>query len=517
MPIVKKKWRAFNPQAQPRRLRSTMMTPVRPLGIIDLSHEVIYHVVDSLDDGTFCAARAAHSIFRVHDGDEIHHTRRVPRWLAGDAYEYVKRGHVEAVQTLKDSGHEFGARDLCTAVEYGNVAVVAILYDDCITECEREVKDLFAVAASKGHLDVMRLLHERDHTTCTAGAMAEAAHCGHMAIVEFLYKERGERDTWVAFDSAVTEGHTAIVQFLCADQPLGEIEDAFHESLESAHPDVSAHLAKELAARIGNTPWTDDRLDWCAVSSLLDKAAKAPGHAAATNVLADLVALGPHGSPHIVMAAMRAAGDGLADTVRVLISRYCDDWDLECVLMSAAGGGHADAVRVLLECGRAVDPRVALGAAASNGHIGILRLLCAHANPTRDDGRASECAEATSRAAAHGHSDCVRFLVESGDTDRLVAAAMVNCVSYGRADGLRLLFGLYGTDFFDDCATESICDVGYVTVLRTLSLRPMVHPIDLEIRNCRCESTCRFALLGAAASRRHGDVLELLCAIWSCA
>jgi hypothetical protein len=527
-----------------------MTTSTSPPDVVDLPNEIIGRIVDLLDDASFCAARAAHSAFRIHTRDEIHSKRCVPRWLAGDPRRYLCRGHVEAIRAWKANGHKFSAWDLSGAVEAGDAEMVAALCDDdCVGQCVANAIDLFATAAIEGHLDVVRLLHERDCPGCTAEAMDCAASWGHIAVVEYLHNNRTEGCTESALYDAAASGYLAVVEFLCSNRTEGRIADALMVSAlhDRDHPRVTAYLAREYIAR--DLHLTDQRLDPCDLAQTLPLIAAVPGYAATADALAQLIPQEDEAQYWFELGAKAAAKTGLVDMVRALVAR-CDDWQIPPIVITAAEhgcidvvraildddhtiraptalamaarGGHTETVLFLLSRGDArgwlqdADCANALENAAIGGHLDTLASLCSHMHLVGADmSERLAYAKAVRGAAMRDHVDCVRFLVDTAGGDAVAKAAMEDCVTTGQTDALRLLFGLYGTDLFAECATESIHEpIDYLPRLRALCLKPKIVAIDLDVRNCRCASTCRFALLGKAASSRNKDALDLLCKTW---
>lgn len=58
------------------------------------------------------------------------------------------------------------------------------------------------VAASKGHLEIVKWLHEHRSEGCTVLAMDMAASEDHLDIVQFLHENRSEGCTFRAMDCA---------------------------------------------------------------------------------------------------------------------------------------------------------------------------------------------------------------------------------------------------------------------------------------------------------------------------
>ncbi|AVK76121.1 Ankyrin repeat domain containing protein [Pandoravirus neocaledonia] len=563
------------------------------LSITDLPTEIVYRIVSGLDDESFCAARAAHGVFRVHSHDEVHHKRRVPRWLAGDLCRYIQHDRADAVRAWKDSGREF---DMCQAisdaVECGSVSVVDMLYDDYVASASMR-PDLIASAAHMGDLNMVRLLHDRGYSPCTTDAMDYAAGNGYLAIVEFLHANRTEGCTGEALTDAAWRGHMGVVRFLCANRTEGSVSDALIcavrgcalevirylcaisaecnitdalvESI-SANPwlapdsptrlPITVHLAREYIARglhsipgrrlsvpnVGKVltlvalyPECDDVA--CSLIRLLvddDDGAydtnrwfvEAARNAAAAGLVNAVDILIPRCKPLERSAALAAAAQrGRTHVVRMVLAKGggCDGGNFRKAFFSAASNGQTDVVRVLLASDgghtwlRDIDRAKALKGAAAAGRLDTIMFLCYHMLAIGEQRQQRPAyVEAAVCAALSEHVDCVRFLVGTDDAQDLAREAAEYCATSplgGRP--LALVFDLYGGDLFAACTTESFDDPpDYLRRLRDLCRRPKITAVDLDVRNCRCETTCRFALLGKAASHRNLGAFDFLCEAW---
>jgi len=69
-------------------------------------------------------------------------------------------------------------------------------------------------AASFGHLEVVKFLHENRTEGCTKNAIIWAASRGHLEVVKFLHFNRTEGCTTHAMDNAAKNGHIEVVKFL---------------------------------------------------------------------------------------------------------------------------------------------------------------------------------------------------------------------------------------------------------------------------------------------------------------
>nr|UDO47021.1 ankyrin repeat [Pandoravirus massiliensis] len=185
-----------------------------PATLSCLPPEILMHILDFVDDATFCAARLAHRQFVIHDREAIHLTRCLPRWLRTDPHSLCSRNHVEAILALVAAGVPLGREHMSTAIAHYAFGVVMALP---ASACERGRIPSTATdtAASIGDLDALRQFYDSHRALWSVSAMDSAAANGHLAAVRFLY-ERGILGTTTAIDDAVLNGHAGVVEFLLA-------------------------------------------------------------------------------------------------------------------------------------------------------------------------------------------------------------------------------------------------------------------------------------------------------------
>ncbi|ETI32567.1 hypothetical protein F443_20650, partial [Phytophthora nicotianae P1569] len=106
------------------------------------------------------------------------------------------------------------------------------------------------IAASHGHLEVLKLLHHADRVQrkkrkrherstssnletcrgCTTNAMDLAAAHGHLEVVKWLHAQRTEGCTAFAMNNAAANGHLQVVQWLHENRTEGCTTDAIDEA-----------------------------------------------------------------------------------------------------------------------------------------------------------------------------------------------------------------------------------------------------------------------------------------------
>jgi len=84
------------------------------------------------------------------------------------------------------------------------------------------------LAASNGHLEVVKWLHENRKEDCTTSAMDWAASDGHLEVVKWLHENRKEGCTTNAMDWAAKNGHLEIVKWLHYNRKEGCTKDAMN-------------------------------------------------------------------------------------------------------------------------------------------------------------------------------------------------------------------------------------------------------------------------------------------------
>jgi hypothetical protein len=94
--------------------------------------------------------------------------------------------------------------------KYGDLPVIIWLHNNNYTF----TIDAMGLAASNGHLEVVKWLHENRMEGCTKYAMDWAAWYGHLEVVKWLHENRKEGCTKWAMDRAAEYAHLEVVQYL---------------------------------------------------------------------------------------------------------------------------------------------------------------------------------------------------------------------------------------------------------------------------------------------------------------
>ena len=113
--------------------------------------------------------------------------------------------------------------------------------------------------------------------------------------------------------------------------------------------------------------------------------------------------------------------------------KHCE-WDKWTIIV-AASFGNLEMLKYCFSNGCPCDEREACGQAAAGGHLDCLRFLVDKVEPSRDTEK-----EAALQAAAYGHLDIVKYFVEERKiSDDLKPYCVATAAMYGRLDCLNYL------------------------------------------------------------------------------
>ena len=93
-------------------------------------------------------------------------------------------------------------------------------------------------AASNGHLDVVKWLHEYTKEGCTHLAMDRASENGHLEVVKWLHEHRSEGCTGAAMDRAASNGHLEVVKWLHEHRSEGCTHLAMDYAASNGHLEI---------------------------------------------------------------------------------------------------------------------------------------------------------------------------------------------------------------------------------------------------------------------------------------
>jgi len=98
-------------------------------------------------------------------------------------------------------------------------------------------------AAAEGDLYKVKRMHKKNEG-CTKAAMDSAATNGHFEIVKFLHENRTEGCSTDAMDFAAMNGHSEIVKFLAENRTEGCL-DAMDLATENGHLNLAEWLYEQ--------------------------------------------------------------------------------------------------------------------------------------------------------------------------------------------------------------------------------------------------------------------------------
>lgn len=123
------------------------------------------------------------------------------------------RGHLDVIKYLHEKGADCTRCAMNLAAEHGDLDIVIWLHNNRAEGCTKWAMD---EAAGNGNLTMVKWLHHNRTEGCNRYAMNWAAQNGHMTVVQWLHENRVEGCTRDAQPYAMWRGHTAIVDYLDA-------------------------------------------------------------------------------------------------------------------------------------------------------------------------------------------------------------------------------------------------------------------------------------------------------------
>ncbi|TMW58647.1 hypothetical protein Poli38472_010206 [Pythium oligandrum] len=344
--------------------------------------------------------------------------------------------------------------------------------------------------AENGALDVLKLILERFPTTrLTTDAMDGAAEKGHLDMVKYLHETRTEGCTSVAMDNAAMNGHLDVVKWLHENRTEGCTTDAMNSAAEKRHLDVVKWLHEH-------------RGEGCTIRSIENSASN--GHLEVIRYLHETC-------QQRLTSGILINGMKHIDIVRYVLDHGGpDSWSLNDMddacgtsfeltkLFHENGNGHLDVVRFLHDHRDEGCTSRAMDQAASNVHLEIVRFL--HEN--REEG----CSEAAlSNACKHGHFEVVKFLLANRPDALFIPPALEGAAFNNHMEILQFLVenALKGeTKEIPDAALSAAAGNGHLEVVEYL----------IQVS----EKPCPEAVLKKAAFEGHFHVVKYVYPLVEC-
>lgn len=153
-----------------------------------------------------------------------------------NAETFIKKGRNIG---LKQRAHSltFTSNDVVAAVECGNVGALQILHTRVPFP-----DDMISCAARRGHLEVIKWLHNNRKEKCTTWAMDGAAANGHLDILKWLNENRKEGCTVLAMNCAAAIDRLDIIIWLHENRTEGCSGAALEYATEYGHIGVMEWL-----------------------------------------------------------------------------------------------------------------------------------------------------------------------------------------------------------------------------------------------------------------------------------
>jgi ankyrin repeat protein len=158
-------------------------------------------------------------------------------------YIAAKNGYLNWILEMERLGIDmfFTKNAMDWAAKKGHLEVIKYLHEKRKEGCTTYAMNW---AAGNGHLEVIKYLHEKRKEGCTIDAMNWAAKNGHLEVVKYLHEKRNEECTTDAMDYAARNGHLEIVVWLHENRTEGYTTNAMDWAAKNGHLKVVKYLRK---------------------------------------------------------------------------------------------------------------------------------------------------------------------------------------------------------------------------------------------------------------------------------
>ncbi|EEY57369.1 uncharacterized protein PITG_11220 [Phytophthora infestans T30-4] len=152
----------------------------------------------------------------------------------------ASNGHVETVKWLHEYRDEGCTMDAMNKAAWnGHLAAVIWLNDNRTEGCTQQAMNM---AAKGGHLDVVQFLHENRTEGCTYNAMDWAAQENHLEIVQWLHANRCEGCSRLTMNEVAKRGHFEMLKWLHDNRTEGCTVAAMNAAATHGHLDIVQFL-----------------------------------------------------------------------------------------------------------------------------------------------------------------------------------------------------------------------------------------------------------------------------------
>ncbi|OWY99947.1 hypothetical protein PHMEG_00028966 [Phytophthora megakarya] len=151
--------------------------------------------------------------------------------------EAARHGRLNILQYFHRIPHEDGylprfRNAIDVAATDGHLSVVKWLHENRSDGCTYRAMNN---SAGNGHLGVVKWLNANRSEGCTTRAMDKAAGNGNLEVVKWLHENRSEGCSTKAMDLAAANGHLKILEWLYANRAEGCTVKAFESALQNSH------------------------------------------------------------------------------------------------------------------------------------------------------------------------------------------------------------------------------------------------------------------------------------------
>jgi ankyrin repeat protein len=367
------------------------------------------------------------------------HRNRTEGCSVGAVNRAAANGHLDVVTYLLAHRSEgWTLAGLAAAAARGDLAMLHALIETRTSRARSVGRSAIDAAAANGHMAAVIYLSDKHGQECTADALVAAAKGAHFDIVDFLVNHRLKEcveGLHHAADAAFGHGRVDVAQRLLAHSRMtyAPSQCAFLEAATGGHtPVLRVFYANHRAVLLKHL---DEMLSGTVGG----------GHADAADFCIDLLRrhfTGPDGIKYATKCASEA-------------------------LVLAAAGGSADLLPHVERLGhfmRALDTTRALEAAAANGHLEFVRLLC---------DRSTTHYWAIRAAAVAGHVHIITWFFERVEcrTYLYFTAAIDGAAQGGHVDLIAWLADKIGAHFdawYESKGVSLAFANGHMAVLRLL-------------------------------------------------
>ena len=157
----------------------------------------------------------------------------------------AKKGHVEVLKWLHENRSE-GCSELAMN-RAANLTILQFLHENRTEGCTEEA---MGNAAFNGDLDMVKWLHQHRTEGCTNNAMDQSSE--HLEVIKWLHYNRTEGCTEWAMDNAADFGNFETLKWLHENRTEGCTPGIFYLVLQQSYQDPEFQLIKWMHENVKN-------------------------------------------------------------------------------------------------------------------------------------------------------------------------------------------------------------------------------------------------------------------------